>query len=541
MSVDEFKKKIKTLILLRLLFVTLLFGSIFFLDIRLKQFYTTNAIYLFLFLFYAPSLTYIIIFKRVPDTLASQRLFAYLQLVIDVLSIVVLVILTGGIESWFSFLLILVTIAGSIVLGRRGGYLLATLGGILYGAVIDLQFYRVIPVAFNPNLQVRDFFYNIFINITGLYLTAYLMGYLVSRLEKTAESLQEKDVDLRELSRFHLEVIENVPSGLFTLDSSGRIRLFNRAAERITGLRREQVFYHPIDEVFPFLSIPPEMGRHHGEIMRDDETRHIGMNISVNRSSTGEVLGYIGTFQDLTLIIKMEEEIKQKEKLAAIGELSASIAHELRNPIASMRGSFEMLKEDRLPPETKRRLMDMAISEMDRLDNIVTDFLLFCNPRPPVMKRFDLSVVVSEVAEMLDNTADNVRIERDVQEGIEIVADEQKIRQLLWNLATNAVEAVGEGGEVRLSVYTDDESVILKVSDSGEGIARKNLEKIFYPFFSTKKGGTGLGLSIAYRIVEEHGGNIGVLSEEGKGTEFSVTIPLRGDRRQPNGRERVGS
>ncbi len=526
MPVEEFKRKVETLIFLRLFFVTLLLGSIFLFDLQGKQFYEPYLFYGLFFSGYAPSMLYIFLQNRIPDRIAVHRLIAYALLTLDVLVVVFLILLTGGIESWFSFLLILVTIAGSIVLGRKAGYILATLASILYGLAIDLQYYQVIPVHYNPILEEKNFFYNMFINIAGLYLTAYLMGYLVSRLEKTSEKLQKKDVDLKELYRFHSEVIENIPSGLFSLDTTGRIVLFNSAAERITGLKRDNVIYRYSNEVFPFLSLPPKTGRHEGEIIRGSEKRYIGVSISLNKNSAGEVLGYIGTFQDLTDIIKLEEEIKRREKLAAIGELSASIAHELRNPLASMKGSFEMLKEDVLPEETKKRLMDIAMSEMDRLNAIVTDFLIYCNPKPPDMERFNLSAAANEVCDMLQNISDNVRIVKDIQDEVFMVADGQKIRQLLWNLTLNAVEAVPEGGEVGISVYTDANNVILKVSDSGEGIPEENVEKVFYPFFSTKKKGTGLGLSIAYRIVEEHHGSIKVFSGKGRSTEFIVSLPL---------------
>ncbi|HEC97149.1 MAG TPA: PAS domain S-box protein [Nitrospirae bacterium] len=526
MPAEEFKRKVETLIFLRLFFITLLLGSLFFFDLQGKQFYQPYLFYGLFLTGYAPSMFYIFLQNRISDRIAVHRLIAYMMLTLDVLVVVFLILLTGGIESWFSFLLILVTIASSIVLGRKAGYILATLASILYGLSLDLQYYQIIPVHFNSVLEEKDFFYNIFINISGLYLTAYLMGYLVSRLEKTSEKLQKKDVDLKELYRFHSEVIENIPSGLFSLDTSGKIVLFNSAAERITGLKRNSVIYRYSNEVFPFLSLPPTTGRHEGEIVQDAEKRYIGLSISLNKNSAGEILGYIGTFQDLTDIIKLEEEIKRREKFAAIGELSASIAHELRNPLASMKGSFEMLKEDVLPEETKKRLMDIAILEMDRLNAIVTDFLIYCSPRPPAMKRFNLSAAANEVSDMLQNMSDRVRIVKEIQDEVFMVADEQKIRQLLWNLTLNAVEAVPGGGKVGISVYTDDNNVILKVSDSGAGIPEENVEKVFYPFFSTKKKGTGLGLSIAYRIVEEHHGNIKVLSGKGRSTEFVVSMPL---------------
>jgi two-component system sensor histidine kinase PilS (NtrC family) len=223
----------------------------------------------------------------------------------------------------------------------------------------------------------------------------------------------------------------------------------------------------------------------------------------------------------------MEEEIKRKEKLAAIGELSASIAHELRNPLASIKSSFEMLKEGRLDNESKIRLMEIAVTEMDRLNAIVTDFLLYSNPRPPVFTEFNLSRIVEEVIAMAENLKDGVEVMMQSPEKIMMTGDEQRIRQLLWNLTVNAIEAINGEGKVLIGVEKTTEGIIISIRDTGRGIPEEIRPKIFYPFFSTRKGGTGLGLAIAYRIVEEHNGNIKVESEIGKGTEFRIIFPTR--------------
>lgn len=535
MSADELKRKFSTFIYVRLLFITLLFGSFLFLDIQIRQFYYSQILYLLIVLSYTPSLVFLFLRKRLLHG-RSLRLFAYTHHILDVFFVIFLIVITGGIESWYSFLLMLITISGSIVLGRRAGFLLATTGSLIYGLTVDLQFYGVIPVLFNPLLEVKEFFYNIFIHVSGLYLSAYLMGYLVYRLERTSESLQRKDIDLRELYRFHSEVIENIPSGLFTTDNSYNITLFNSAAERITGLERDMAIGLRVNGILPFLEVPLKTGRHHGVIQKGDDMIYLGVNVSVNRDSNGLELGFIGTFQDLTSIVRMEEEIRHKEKLAAIGELSANIAHELRNPIASIKGSVEMLKEGRVSKQTRTRLMDIAINEMERLNRIVTDFLLYCHPRAPEFTTFNMTDIINEVTDMVLNLNNGMRIKKTVPDELYIEADEQKMRQLLWNLARNAVEAAGASGEMDISATRDSGSMILRVRDSGPGISREDLKRIFYPFFSKKKEGTGLGLSIAYTIVEEHHGKIDVFSERGAGTEFVVTIPLKRTRtKQQNG------
>ncbi len=526
MNTEDFKKKVRSFLVVRLVFITVLLGSILYFRLHIRQFQASNHLLAGILLLYLIPLGFSVFYGRWKIQPRNLKRLSYLQFLLDSVLVIGLILITGGIESWFSFLLILITMSASVVLGKRAGYIFATLNGILYGTILDLQYYGIIPISYNPEFNERAFFYNIFINIFGLYLTAYLMSYLVTRLEKTSATLEKRDTDLRELSRFHSEVIENIPSGLFTTDSEGYITLFNPAAERITGLKRKAVLSRKITDIFPFLSMPPRMGRTEGRIRtRGDEERFIGMNISINRDTHGNTVGFIGTFQDLTEIARMEEEIKRKEKLAAIGELSASIAHELRNPLASIKSSFEMLKEGGLDNDSRVRLMEIALTEMDRLDAIVTDFLLYSNPRPPVFTEFNLSRIVEEVIAMAENLKDGVEVMMQSPEKIMMRGDEQRIRQLLWNLTVNAIESINETGKVMISVEKGPEGTIITIRDTGEGIPEEIGSKIFYPFFSTRERGTGLGLAIAYRIVEEHNGNIKFKSRPGKGTEFRITFP----------------
>ncbi len=522
-NLQQIKKSLQVLAAVRLLIVIIFFGLMIFLQLKGQVYPFYRYINWLIIGFFILTAFYLYILKILPPDIKKYRVFCYIQLLIDTLLTELLIMLTGGIESWFSFLLMLVVIGSSIILGRRGGFIIASVAAILYGVLIDLQYYNYLPIPYNSSYNVRDFFYNLVINTTGLYMTAFLMGYLVVRLERTSESLYKRDIDLRELYRFHSEVIENIPSGLFTTDLDGRITFINKAGEQIIGQAKEYLLMKNIKEVFPFLELPLKLGRHNGEVIKDGQKQYIGMNISMNRDSTGKALGFIGTFQDLTNIIRMEEEIKRKDRLAAIGELSANIAHEIRNPLASIKNSIEMLREGVLPEETRKRLMEIAIKEMDRLNSIVTDFLMYSNPRPLEKRVVNLAEVVNSVAEMI-NTDTNIKIKKDIQCDIFVNVDEHKIRQLLWNILINAVQASRPGGTVELTLKDTGDYCNIKVRDYGVGIKEEDREKIFYPFYSTKKEGTGLGLAIAYRIVEEHNGRIEVSSEPGKGTEFSIFL-----------------
>lgn len=521
---DTLLKRLKALILFRAFFITLIVGSFFVLDIGYLKFPYPKAIPLLLVPLYALSVAYAVLLPRI----RNLPTFTYIQLVIDSVAEVILIFLTGGVESWFSSTMLFTVMAAAIILNTRAGYVIATVCSILYGSMIDLQYYRALPIPFDPLLTEKDFLFNIFTHISALYLTAFLTGHLSSRLEKTTQRLAEKDLDLRDLTLFNRDLIENLPSGLLTTDRAGRILIFNRAAEQITGVDRHAAAGQQITSVFPFLSVPGMSGRIEGLILAGNETRTIGLTVSATRDSEEQQTGYICVFQDITKLKNLEAELKHKETLAAIGELSANMAHEIRNPLASLKGSIEMLKEGVLAKEHADKLMDIAVSEMDRLNKIISDFLSYSRPKPPEFSVFDLHVMLDETLELLRHSLprpDLVTIRKTFSGPVDVFADPHKLRQVFLNLGTNAIEAMPGGGELTVETRLHGGAVSIVFRDTGSGIPPKHLREIFYPFFTTKDTGTGLGLSIAYRIMEEHHGTINVASAPGKGTTFEVVLP----------------
>jgi two-component system sensor histidine kinase PilS (NtrC family) len=523
MAEDALTLRIKALISIRAVFVTLLLGSSYF--FKVEYFYAhPRAISYYIILLYTLTIAYSLLLGRVKNLV----IFTYVQLILDVVSEIILIYITGGIESWFSFTLILSVLSSSIILGKKAGYVIASLSSILYGGLLDLQFYNILAIPHDVATPEKEFLYKIFIHILSLYVTAYLSGYLSGRLEKTVQKLEEKDIHLRDLELFNFKVIESLPTGLFTTDMDGNISIFNRAAEAITGRKKEEVIGGRIDAVLPFLTFPFEEGRHEKIYQSDKSGRKIiGLNISVLRDTSGNRTGFIGVLQDLTELKRLETEIKQKEKWAAIGELSANIAHEIRNPLASMRGSIEMLKEDKTPVKYREKLMDIALKEMERLNNIITDFLTYSSPRSLDIQRVDLHSLLNETTALLNNidlAGRDIRILKDFSGSLPVDADPQKMRQVFWNLGVNAIEAMKDSGELVISTAGDADCVRVVFSDTGAGIAPSNLYRIFYPFFTTKDAGTGLGLSIAYRIVEEHKGSLYVNSVPGIKTDFEIIL-----------------
>jgi two-component system sensor histidine kinase PilS (NtrC family) len=420
--------------------------------------------------------------------------------------------------------------ASAIILNKRAGYIVATICSILYGLMIDLQFFKVIPITYELTLTEKDFLYNIFTHLSALYLTAFLTGHLSSRLENTAQRLEEKDSDLKDLTLFNQSLIESLPSGLLTTDRTKKILIFNRAAEQITGINRTSAMGRQMTDIFPFLTFPLMTGRRDGVIRHNAATKTIGLTISATADSEGNTTGYICVFQDITQLKNLEAELKHKETLAAIGELSANMAHEIRNPLASLKGSVEMLKEGILTEDQRVKLMNIAISEMDRLNKIIADFLSYSRPQRPEFSWFDLHYLLDETIELMKNAAvrtDRVTIQKDFSDENRICADPHKLRQVFLNLGINAIESMPEGGRLTIATKRIDHEVTISFQDSGVGIPPENVREIFYPFFTTKDTGTGLGLSIAYRIVEEHQGTITLASTPGQGTTFRVVLPVR--------------
>ncbi|MBI5410270.1 MAG: PAS domain S-box protein [Nitrospirae bacterium] len=524
-------KRIQALIFIRVAVVTLLLGSFYIFRIGYDKLLHPTAFSLFIIFLYLMSICYALMLRWLKED-GRFIAFAYAQIIIDVVSEVVLIYMTGGIASMFSFMFPLSILSAGIILGRRACYIIATLSSVLYGALIDLQYYNLIKIPAGVLFIDRDFFYNIFANFIAFYLVAFLSGYLSDKLHKATKSLEERETVLSDLKAFSRYIIESMPSGVFTTDLSGRVITFNTSAQEITKLSREEVTGKTPEDLFPFLKNYTEtMERMEGDILRNGEAFPVGMRLSPLKDGAGNPIGMIGVFQDLTELKAMEAEVKRKEKWAFIGELSASIAHELRNPLASLKASIEMLCEKKVSGEHADRLMKIALSEMDRLNGIITDFLLYARPKDLNKEAFDLHQSLRNVVTLLQGSETNrkdVTITAKLDGSLLINGDAKQLQQVFWNLGINAVDAVYEAGDIEIYTVRRNHKVEIIFKDTGVGIDAGEIDKIFYPFFTTKEKGTGLGLSIAQKIIEEHGGKITVSSKGfGAGTTFKVILPIR--------------
>ncbi len=529
---EDATRRLRALIFVRALLVTVLLGSFYIFQIGYNNLLSPSVFSYFIAGLYFLTIVYAVTLRWIKTTFLFV-LFAYTQILIDVVSEVFLIYLTGGIESWFPFILLLSIISASIVLNRRASYYAASLSSVLYGLIINLQFYNLLPGLTESVFTAKDYLYNVFAHILAFYLVAFLSGYLSERLRDVTQTLYERDSDLNNLRAVSRDIVESMPSGVFTADLNWGIITFNNSAQRITGRTSTEVIGKTPENIFPFLkdvNIRKSGKRIEGEMRSKDRIIYIGIRFSTLKNSAGVPTGIIGIFQDLTELKAMEAEIEKKKKWAFIGELSALIAHELRNPLASLKSSVEMLREKKVSGQQADHLMDIALSEMDRLNGIVTDFLLYAKPRQLVKSSFDLHQSLGNVITLLLSSKtekENVKISKDLKGKLFITGDSKQLQQVFWNLGVNAVEAVFSSGEVIISTEKKNNTLEIRFTDTGIGIGRENIDKIFYPFFTTKDNGTGLGLAIAQRITEEHGGKITVESRgAGTGTTFKVILPV---------------
>jgi two-component system sensor histidine kinase PilS (NtrC family) len=392
------------------------------------------------------------------------------------------------------------------------------------------------------------------VHASALLVVALLASALARELRVAGERLDARTHDLARLRWLHERTVESLTSGLLTLGPDGRVTSFNPEAERITGRPADEVKGQPLDAVLPGASEILREGavgprgrrgrRRLGFVDARGGHRHLGLAGSVLRDADGRPSGNVLIFQDVTDVVAMEQGLRRSERLAAVGQLAADIAHEIRNPLAAISGCVEMLRSGRCAPgdAEARRLMDIVIREIERLDHLITDFLQYARPAPPKPQAVELAEVLGEIAEMCRHgLPPEIAFELDAPAGLRALADATQLRQALWNLVTNARQAMPEGGRLRVAARAVEPSqdgagadrkggmegspgVEICVSDTGTGIPPEIAERIFDPFFTTKAGGTGLGLATVHRIVESHQGSIQVESRAGEGTCFRLRL-----------------
>jgi two-component system sensor histidine kinase PilS (NtrC family) len=557
-SRDVLLTRIKWLMSLRLMLATFSLGTAALVQISAGKTYLDSyllSLYLLIGIVYCLSLGYAYILRQI----VKLDTFAFIQLFLDVLLISGLVKVTGGAASDFILFYYLSIIAAGIILYRKGSIILASAASILYFLIIGLEYYDIVnTVSAGKSQDVAPLLFSVIMRITAFYLVAFLSGFLSEQVRQSRAALRLKESDYHRLETLHKNIIESINSGLLTIDREMNITFFNRAAEVLTGYAFSEVQGRMIGEVFPGLlqaaagadanGSGDEVPRARFEISfrrNDGRQVYLGFSKSTLKDGDREQQGEVYAFQDVTRLKEMEEQVKIMDRLAAVGRLASGMAHEIRNPLASMSGSIQILGQSLQLDDDNKRLMDIVLKETNRLDQLLSDFVLFTHPDQRKKKQIELNTVIMDTIELFLSNPDHnmITVMTDLNGSILLEADPHQIKQVLWNLFVNAHQAMSQGGNLTITskkVAASDLTelrqklpvgaevpcwVQLTVADTGCGIEVSDVDKVFDPFFTTKPRGSGLGLAIVYSIIESYKGQVSLKSQQDRGTTFTILLP----------------
>ncbi len=582
----ELHRRLQLSLLLRVIMVTFLLGATAVIQARqTPSLITTSLIAIYIL----SGVTYFVTLVSALALRYSKRLVAlsYLQIGWDIIFVTTLIYVTGGTDSIFSFLYLLAVIVGGTLQYRLGSFLAAFIGALCYGlllASMEAGWLRPL-VGSLERVGWSEILYLVSINLAAMFGMAVLSSYLTEKLRVTGNELHETQRHRDTLEALNDNIVRSLSSGLITIGLDGRITSFNMGAESITGMEARSAISENCHAIFPELAafVPPDPAPSAARTSRQEITwtsprgkaHNLEFRISPLRAAGEELVGTLVILNDITEIRQMEQRLRKADRLAAVGQLAAGIAHEIRNPLASISGSIQILDKDLDLDLVSRRLMRIVMRETDRLNSLITHFLLYARPEPRTIEEVKLDHLIPEMLEVYKNRLDmpaQIKWKLAVENDLIVVSDPRLIEQVLWNLVHNAIQSMPQGGELVVRAFRDgrgDEAgrarpagegeageddragldagpadagapsaeegpagghppmVVIEVEDTGCGIPAEFKDKVFDPFFTTRDGGTGLGLSTVYRIIEAMEGTISVEDGEAGGTRFVIKIPVR--------------
>lgn len=535
---QRIEKQLTRILLFRILLITILLGAMVLLypeNYIIFPLIPLKFIALFIVSIYGLTIFSMVILPKVP----CLKPFAYLQISFDILVTTVIIGFTGGSQSILIITYFFPITCGALLLFRQGALLMAAQSSILYFGVLVIEYQQVLPWLFpHTNLQNVTYVLNRF-SVPGLifFLVAFIGSFMSEQLHKAEVELSKTALDRDRFAILYKQIFDDISTGIITVDENNRITSLNQAAHRISGFSETEATGMTLQEFMPEL-LEEKTGtiRPIALIERKDGDK-IPVGYSWSRlHMPGRTGNYrIYTMQDLSEIKRMEHQIRQSEKMAAIGRMAAGIAHEFRNPLAAMSGAAQILEQELSSDSTTQALMNIIIRESDRLEETIREFLLFSRPSEPVMSWFSFSELIQDSLEMVKNDPDwnkNIKVEVNMNPALDCWGDANQIRQILINLLINSSQAMRKTPEPRIVIQAEETlcakgntTLVLTITDNGIGIPEKNQTNIFDPFFTTREDGTGLGLSIVLQIINNHEGELTVQQATPQGTVFCIALP----------------
>ncbi len=492
---------------------------------------------------------------------AEYRRFGFIQTLFDVVFASMLVYLTGGSQSIFSSVYFFPIISGGLLIPLKGGLIGAAASTLLFALILFLE-----SLGYLPDYVLISSFYervSVFSNVrqfgtSGLtfFLGAFISAMFGTMLRSTTHELSSTKYDFHRLSQLYKEIFDNITTGILTISGTGIITSANNATTAITGQPPSELIGQPLKAFFPTIDLTNLSPRNACDFERQDKQRlRVGYALTPLRPSPHKESGdeesanedvTIITLKDIGEIERLEKQMRQAEKLAAIGMMSASIAHDFRNPLAAISGSAQVLADELGSKSGVEKqnyeLTKIIIRESDRLADTITTFLKFARPENIQREWFLLGPCIEDILQVCE--ADQkwpatCQVEVDVDPKFRLWGDEKQLFGVISQLLQNAISFCPKGKErlqinsTSIRVADEQELGLIKISDNGTGIAPSEIQKIFEPFFTTRSDGTGLGLAIARQVVEAHNGSIAVEKSEMGGACFTLILPL-----EPEGEER---